>query len=73
MSHQDWVPLAKTIIFAAAMGLATLYLLEYKGSLKKAHATIWKKPKRWQFVMLCALWGFIIAGVVVLVCIHNSN
>jgi len=71
MSHQDFAAFAKTIIFVAVMFLAILYFLEYKGSLKKAHAAVWKKPKRWQLITLCALWGFIIVGVVLLVCVHN--
>ena len=73
MSHEDWVAFAKTIIFAAAIFLATLYVLEYKGSFKEAHAAIWRKPKRWQLVAVCALWGLIIGGLVLLLYIHNSR
>ena len=80
MSHQDWVAFAKGMISVAAMGIAILYFLELRGSLfptvealKKAHAAIWKKPRRWQLALVCALWGFIIAGVILLVWIQNSN
>ncbi|MGB7591260.1 MAG: hypothetical protein WCD04_17740 [Terriglobia bacterium] len=73
MSHQDWVAFAKIIVFAPALFLATLYYLEYKGSLENAHAAIWKKPKPWQLVTLCALWGLIIVGLVLLLCIHDSS
>ena len=71
VSQENWVAFAKAAILVPAMGLAILYFLEYKGSLKKANAVIWKRPKRWQLITLCALWGFIIAGVVLLVCIHS--
>jgi hypothetical protein len=73
MSQQDWVVFAKSVVFLAAMFLAILYFLEYKGSLRKAHATIWKKPVRWQLITVCILWGFIIAAVILLVRIHGSN
>jgi hypothetical protein len=73
MSHQDWVAFAKIIVFAPALFLATLYYLEYKGSLKEAHAAIWKKPKRWQLDTVCVLWGLIIGGLVLLLYIHNSR
>jgi glucan phosphoethanolaminetransferase (alkaline phosphatase superfamily) len=73
MSKQDWVDFAKVIVFSAAMCLGILYFLEYHGSLRKTHTAIWKKPKRWQLIMLCVLWGFIIAAVIVLVRIHGSS
>ncbi len=73
MSQQDWVVFAKGVVFLAAMFLAILYFLEYNGSLGRAHSTIWKKPKRWQLVTLCVLWGFIIGAVILLVRIHSSN
>jgi hypothetical protein len=73
MSQQDWVIFAEGVIAMAAIFLASLYFLEYHGSLKKAHAAIWKKPKRWQLITLCALWSFIVAGVILLVCIHRPN
>jgi uncharacterized membrane protein len=73
MSHQDWIVLAKVVVFLAVMLLATLYFLEYNGSLRKAHVAIWKEPRRWQLIALCVLWGFIIAAVILLVRIHGSN
>jgi hypothetical protein len=73
MSRQDWLGFAKVVVFLAAMFLATLYFLEYNGSLRKAHTAIWKKPKRWQLITLCVLWGSIIAAAILLVRIHGSN
>ena len=73
MSHQDWMVFAKVVVFLAAMFLATLYFLEYNGSLRRAHSAIWKRPKRWQLITLCVLWGFIIAAVILLVRIHGST
>jgi hypothetical protein len=73
MSKQDWVVFAKGVVFLAAMFLGLLYFVEYNGSLRKTHAAIWKQPKRWQLITLCVLWGFIIAGVILLVRIHGSS
>jgi hypothetical protein len=73
MSYQDWMVLAKTIILIPVVFLTGLYLLEWKGSAKKTHAAIWKKPKRWQLITLCVLWSFIIASLVLLAYIRNSN
>jgi hypothetical protein len=73
MSRQDWLGFAKVVVFLAAMFLATLYFLEYNGSLRKAHIAIWKKPKRRQLITLCVLWGSIIAAVILLVRTHSSN
>jgi len=73
MTHQDWADFAKVVAFLAVMLLASLYFLEYNGSLRKTHAAIWKKPKRWQSITPCILWGLIIAAVVLLVRIHGSN
>lgn len=57
MSRQDWLVFAKVVVFLAVMFLATLYLLEYNGSLRKAPTAIWKKPKRRQLITLCSV-GF---------------
>jgi hypothetical protein len=73
MSKQDWLVFVKGVVFMAATGLGILYFLEYYGSFRKTHAAIWKKPKRWQLITLCVLWGFIIAGVILLVRIHGSS
>jgi hypothetical protein len=78
MSHQDWAAFAKGMLAVAATGLAILYFLELRGpftkaAFLKAHATIWKKPRRWQLITVCALGGFIIAGVVLLVLIQKPN
>jgi hypothetical protein len=34
------------------------------GSWRKAHETLWKKPKRWQLVLFCILWGIILIAFV---------
>jgi hypothetical protein len=73
MSQQDWMVFAKVVVFLAAMFLAILYFLEYNGSLRKAHAAIWRRPKRWQLITLCVLWGFIITAVILLVRVHRST
>jgi hypothetical protein len=78
MTHQDWVEFGEALILSAAVGLAGLYLLEWAGSLRKralqrANKVIWKKPKRWQVVTVCALWSFVVAGFVLLLWIRRAN
>jgi hypothetical protein len=73
MSHQDWVDFVWGIISAAVVFLAILYFLEYNGSLKQTHAAIWKKPKRWQLVTLCTLWGFTIVAFVLLIYFYHTG
>ena len=73
MSKQDSVVFAKVVVLLAALFLGELYFLEYHGSLRQTHTAIWKKPKRWQLITLCVLWGFIIAAVILLVRIHGSS
>jgi hypothetical protein len=73
MSLRDWGTFVAAMVSMAAIFVAMLYLLEYKGSLKKTHAAIWKKPKRWQLVTLCVLWGFIVTAFVLLLLTWNLN
>ena len=35
------------------------------GSWKKGHQNLWKKPKRWQLVTFCVLWGIILIAFIV--------
>jgi hypothetical protein len=80
MSLQDWAAFAKSAIFVAVMGLAILYFLEMGpplrpsfASIQRAHRKIWKKPRRWQLIVVSALWGLIIAGTMLLVWVHRAR
>jgi len=77
MSLQDWVAFARSIIGVAALGLAILYFLEWSpfdlAGLQRAHRNIWKRPKQWQRVAVCALWGFIIAATMLLIWARKSH
>lgn len=78
MTTRDWVDLGKGIVCVAALGLANLYFLEWRGSLnlaglRKAHHEIWKRPNRWQRITVCALWGFIIVAFALLVGLNRQR
>lgn len=35
------------------------------GSWRQGHENLWKKPKRWQLVLFCVLWGIILITFIV--------
>lgn len=36
------------------------------GSWRAGHERLWKKPKPWQVITFCVLWGFIVVSVALL-------
>jgi hypothetical protein len=69
MTRADWFDFIKYGSAAAVIFYLRLWHLESlrTGSWKKGHAALWKKPKKWQVITFCILWGFIILGFVTLV------
>jgi hypothetical protein len=69
MTHEDWLVFVKVIIFAGVIFYLRVWLAESAraGSWRKGHDVLWKKPKRWQLVTFCVLWGFIVVAFIVLI------
>jgi hypothetical protein len=57
-------------LFHLAIGMVAALIITYLrlwdaeryrvGSWRKGHQNLWKKPKRWQLVFFCVLWGIIL-------------
>ena len=75
MTHDDWVIVAKIFVGLPALFYLGVWNLESirAGSWRAGQANLWKKPKKWQLVTFCALWGFILIALLVLLSIHRSN
>lgn len=71
--RKEFVEVFEFVGLVALFFLANLYFLEYRGSLKEAHAAVWKRPKRWQLMVACILWGLIIASVAMIICFRKPN
>jgi len=67
MTHADWVYFAKFIAAAFAIFYVRVWFLEssHADSWKKGHARLWKKPKKWQLITFCVLWGLILVAFIV--------
>jgi len=75
MTHADWVYFAKFIIAAFVVFYLRVWFLEsmQAGSWRAGHTKLWKKPKRWQLITFCVLWGFIIIAFIVAFSIRRSS
>ena len=75
MTHEDWLAFAKVVMFAGVIFYLRVWLAESSrvGSWRKGHDILWKKPKRWQLVTVCVLWGFIIVAFIVAMLIQRSS
>ena len=74
MKHSDWVDFAKfTILAFAVFYLNVWFLASRGGSWRAGHAKLWKKPKRWQLITFCVLWGLILVAFIVGFLIRRSN
>ncbi len=75
MTHADWVVFAKFIIAALVVFYLRVWLLESSRahSWRAGHAMLWKKPKRWQLVTFCVLWGLVLIAFIVAFSIRRSN
>jgi hypothetical protein len=64
MTHADWVYFAKVAIAAFVVFYLSVWFLESGPgvSWKAAHGKFWKKPKRWQLITFCVLWGLILVA-----------
>jgi hypothetical protein len=75
MTHSDWATFAKFLIAAFVIFYLRVWFLEsgLAGSWRAGHAALWKKPKRWQLITLCILWGFIIIAFILAFSIRRAN
>jgi len=75
MTHADWVYFTKFIIAAFVVFYFRVWFLEsmQAGSWRAGHAKLWKKPKRWQLITFCVLWGLIIIAFIVAFSIRRSS
>ena len=75
MTHADWFFFAKTIIIVFLVFYLRVWLAESgrAGSLKGGHAALWKKPKKWQVITFCVLWGLILVAFIVAFSIGGAN
>jgi accessory gene regulator protein AgrB len=66
---QIWLGLRFVIVVVAAVLITYLRVWDFEraraGSWRKAHQNLWKKPKRWQLVLFCVLWGIILITFIV--------
>jgi hypothetical protein len=67
--HDFWLGLRFTL---SALALVLFVYLRFwsaesarAGSWKAGHQRLWKKPKRWQLVLFCILWGIILIAFLV--------
>jgi hypothetical protein len=67
-AHNLWSGLRFVLITLAVVLIVYLRLWSLEstraGSWKKGHENLWKKPKRWQLILFCALWGFILIAFI---------
>jgi hypothetical protein len=75
MTHADWLYFAKFVVAAFVVFYLNVWLWESRlaGSWRAGHVKLWKKPKRWQLVTFCVLWGLIIIAFIVAFSIRRSN
>jgi len=67
--HDFWSGMKFTL---SALALVSFVYLRFwstesgrAGSWKKGHQRLWKKPKRWQLILFCILWGIILIAFLV--------
>gem|GEM_PF-4472107 len=75
MTHSDWIDFAKLPVAAFAIFYLGVWFLESgrTGSWRTAHTRLWKKPKRWQLITFCVLWGLILVAFILAFSIQRSN
>jgi accessory gene regulator protein AgrB len=75
MTHTDWIDFAKFTIGAFVIFYLNVWFWESSrtGSWRAGHAKLWKKPKRWQVITFCVLWGLILVAFIVALSIQRSN
>jgi uncharacterized membrane protein YhaH (DUF805 family) len=75
MKHEDWLVFVKVVIGAAVIFYLRVWLHESSraGSWKKGHDVLWKKPKAWQLVAFCVLWGLILIAFIAALSTRRPN
>ena len=75
MTHADWVYFAEFLVAAFVIFYVKVWFLESgrAGSWRAGHARLWKKPKKWQLITFCVLWGFIVVAFILAFSIRQSN
>jgi hypothetical protein len=74
-SHDFWLG------FRFALSVSAVFLIVYlrfwfgervrAGSWRKGHQNLWKKPKRWQLILFCVLWGSILAAFILAATVYH--
>ena len=61
------------IVAALLYACARIFLLERRraGSWREAKRQLFKKPKPWQLVLFCVLWGFILIAFAVALILYR--
>jgi RsiW-degrading membrane proteinase PrsW (M82 family) len=67
MLRSDWLLFVKFLVAAFIIFYLRVWFLESTnaGSFKEGHARLWEKPKKWQLIVACFLWGLIIIAFIV--------
>jgi small-conductance mechanosensitive channel len=75
MTRADWLTLVKVGVIAIAIFYFRVWHLESsrEGSWRAGHASLWKKPKKWQLLSFCVLWGIILIALFILFFMHKFN
>jgi len=66
MTKADWLLFAKSLVAVFVIFYLRVWLAR-AGSWKAARKHLWKRPRRWQLITFCVLWGFIIIAFITLV------
>jgi hypothetical protein len=75
MTHTDWVYFVKFTVTAFVIFYLNVWFLESSraGTWRAGHAKLWKKPKSWQLITSCVLWGLIIIAFIFAFSIRRSH
>jgi hypothetical protein len=74
-SDDFWLGLRFTLTTLAVVLIVYLRLWSLEstraGSWRKGHENLWKKPKRWQLILFCVLWGFILVAFILAAIVYR--
>jgi hypothetical protein len=73
--HDFWLGCRFTLSLLAVFLIVYLRLWSSEstraGSWRKGHENLWKKPKRWQLILFCGLWGFILIAFILAAIVYR--
>jgi len=74
-AHNFWLGLRFTLTTLAVFLIVYLRLWSSEstraGSWREGHENLWKKPKRWQLILFCVLWGLILVAFILATAVYR--